>query len=108
MRIAFDNKFVAESTPAFGPLGAAAFFFTMWVAPDITDSEVVSREVTKTAQGIPSERFVFLYSARKMAMATYYLADESAAVGVVYSFSVEDFDEFKGLADYSFDTFRVD
>ena len=67
----------------------------------------MSREVVETDQGIQSERFVLSYSDRMMALATYYLADNRTAVGVVYSSPADDFDKLKELAEYSFNTFRV-
>ena len=107
LQIAFDNQLVAEFTPTLDPLEVAAFFFINWAAPNMHDDELVSREVIETAQGIPSERFVLSHSDWMIALATYYLAEDSAAVCVVYAFHAEDFDKFKGLADYSFSTFRV-
>ena len=108
LRIGYDNETIAEFTPTLEPLEVAAFFFLTWAAPNLNDDELVSREVVETAQGIPSERFVLAYSDRMIALATYYLPQDDAAVCVVYYFPAEDFDKFKGLADYSFSTFRVD
>ena len=108
LHIGFDNEKVAEFTPTLDPLEAAAFFFVLWAAPNLSDDELVSREATETAQVIPSERFVLSYSDWKIALATYYLADDDAAVGIAYYFPTEEYDKFKGLADYSFSSFRVD
>ena len=108
LHIGFDNELVAEATPGLDPLEVAAFFFVLWAAPVLNDDELVSREANETAQGIPSERFVLSYSDRKIVLATYYLADDDAAVGVAYSFPAEEYDKFKDLAKYSLSTFRVD
>ena len=107
LHIAFDNEFVTELGTVLGPLEVAAFFFVQWAAPNLHDDELVSREVVETDQGIQSERFVLSYSDRMMALATYYLADNRTAVGVVYSSPADDFDKLKELAEYSFNTFRV-
>ena len=107
LHIAFDTELIAELVPVLDPLEVAAFFFVQWAAPNLFDDELVSREVVETHQGIPSERFVLAYSDHMIALATYYLADHKSAVGVVYSSPAEDFDKLKGLADYSFGTFRV-
>ena len=107
LHIAFDNELIAELATVLDPLEVAAFFFVQWAAPNLDDDELVSREVVETNEGIPSERFVLAYSDHMIALATYYLADHKSAVGVVYSSPAEDFDNLKGLADYSFSTFRV-
>ena len=108
LRIGYDNELVAQMTPTLDPLEVAAFFFLTWAAPNLSDDELISREAVETAQGIPSERFVLAYSGRMIVLATYYLPEDDAAICVVYYFPAEDFDKFKGLADYSFSTFRVD
>ena len=108
LRIGYDNEMIAESTPTLDPLEVAAFFFVLWAAPNLNDDELVSREVVETDQGIPSERFVLSYSDRMVALATYYLPEDDAAVCVVYYFPAEDFHKFQELAEYSFSTFRVD
>ena len=84
LHIAFDNELIAELATVLDPLEVAAFFFVQWAAPNLDDDELVSREVVETTEGIPSERFVLAYSDHMIALATFYLADDKSAVGVVY------------------------
>ena len=107
LRIAYDNELIAELGTALDPLEVAAFLFIAWAVPDLREDEMVSRTLTETTQGIPSERFVLSLSDWKIALATYYLSDDNASVCIFYSFNAEDFDELKELADYSFSTFNV-
>ena len=107
LRIGFDNESIAQVTPPLNPLDVAAWYFTMWAAPNILEDEVVSRDAVQTSQGIPSERIVLSYGGSKIALATYYLADDRAAVAIAYYFPAEQFDKFKGLVNHSFSTFRV-
>ena len=107
LQINYDNRFVAEATPVLDGLEMAAFFFLMRAAPNSDEDDLVSREVTETAQGIPSERFVFSLSGRTVALATYYIADDDAAISIAYSFPAEEYDKFPELVAYSFSTFQV-
>ena len=114
--IGFDNRMLAEVKESAGHLGvttdylgpAANFFFLFWLGPDLNDDEFESLGAGQTAQGIPMERSVISPGEVKIAVATYYLADSVAFVGVAYTFPAEKYDELKGLAEYSFSTFMVD
>ena len=114
--IGFDNRMLAEVKESAGNLGvttdylapAANFFFLFWLGPDLSDDEFESLGAGQTSQGIPMERSVISPGETKVAVATYYLADSVAFVGVAYTFPAEKYDELKGLAEYSFSTFMVD
>ena len=114
--IGFDNRVLSEFKESAGSLGltpdylssTASFFFLFWLGPDLNDDEFESLGIRETAQGIPMERSVISPGEVKIAVATYYLADSVAFVGVAYTFPAEKYEEFKGLAEYSFSTFQVD
>ena len=114
--IGFDNRMLAEVKESAGHLGvttddlrsAANFFFLFWLGPDLNDDEFESLGAGQTAQGIPMELSVISPGDVKIAVATYYLADSVAFVGVAYTFPAEKYDELKGLAEYSFSTFLLD
>ena len=114
--IGFDNRVLSEFKESAGSLGltpdylssTASFFFLYWLGPDLNDDEFESLGIRETAQGIPMERSVISPGEAKIAVATYYLADSVAFVGVAYTFPAEKYDELKGLAEYSFSTFLVE
>ena len=114
--IGFDNRMLAEVKESAGHLGvptdylgpAANFFFLFWLGPDLNDDEFESLGAGETEGGIPMERSVISPGEVKIAVATYYLADSVAFVGVAYTFPAEKYDELKGLAEYSFSTFLLD
>ncbi len=116
--IGFDNRLLSEVTESVGQLGiapdpdhlrsTASFFFLYWLGPDLNDDEFESLGIGETKGGIPVERSVISPGDVKIAVATYYLADSVAFVGVAYTFPAEKYDELKGLAEYSFSTFLLD
>ena len=116
--IGFDNRLLSEVTESVGQLGiapdpdhlrsTASFFFLYWLGPNLNDDEFESLGIGETAEGVPMERSVISPGDVKIAVATYYLADSVAFVGVAYTFPAEKYDELKGLAEYSFSTFQVE
>ena len=113
--IGFDNRVLSEFKESAGSLSltpddhnsAASFFFLSWLGP-VSDDEFESLGTGQTAQGIPMVRSVISSGEVKVAVATYYLADSVTFVGVAYTFRAEKYEEFRGLAEYSFSTFLVD
>ena len=116
--IGFDNRMLSEVTESAGQLGiapdpdhlrsTASFFFLYWLGPNLNSDEFESLGIGETEGGIPMERSVISPGEVKIAVATYYLADSVAFVGVAYTFPAEKYDELKGLAEYSFSTFLLD
>ena len=116
--IGFDNRMLAEVKESAGHLGiapdpdhlrsTASFFFLYWLGPNLNSDEFESLGIGETAKGIPMERSVISPGDVKIAVATYYLADSVAFVGVAYTFPAEKYDELKGLVEYSFSTFLVE
>ena len=116
--IGFDNRLLSEVTESAGQLGiapdpdhlrsTASFFFLYWLGPNLNSDEFESLGIGQTAQGIPMELSVISPGEVKIAVATYYLADSVAFVGVAYTFPAEKYDELKGLVEYSFSTFQVE
>ena len=114
--IGFDNRVLSEFKESAGSLGltpdylssTASLFFLYWLGPDLNEDEFESLGIGETEGGIAMERSVISPGEVKVAVATYYLADSVAFVGVAYTFPAEKYDDLKGLAEYSFSTFQVD